>query len=128
MFTKIIDKFDGYYLKWVALHIYGEPLLDPFYKERVKYLHQKGKRLHFFTNATLLTKSLVDFLKDKDIFGAMFNFPSLNCEEWKSFTKLTDKHFNRAKEGIEYFIETFSDKLEHLLFRFCGGRRYIHAP
>ena len=114
LFTKIIDKFDGYNLKWVALHIYGEPLLDPLYRERVEYLHKKGKRLHFFTNGSLLTKSLVDFLKDKNIFGAMFNFPSLDCEEWKSFTRLTTQHFNRAKEGIEYFIETFSNKLDHL--------------
>lgn len=114
LFTQIIDKFDNYDLKWVALHIYGEPLLDPLYRKRVEYLHSKGKRLHFFTNGSLMTKDLVDFLKDKNIYGAMFNFPSINCEEWKFFTKLTDKHFQRAKEGIEYFIQTFSDKLEHL--------------
>ena len=36
LFTQIIDKFDSYDLKWVALHIYGEPLLDPLYRKRVE--------------------------------------------------------------------------------------------
>lgn len=114
LFTKIIDRFDGYDLKWVALHIYGEPLLDPLYRDRVNYLREKGFRLHFFTNGSMLSKDLIDFLKDMNIYGAMFNFPSIDCEEWKYMTKLSNQHFLRAKEGIEYFIETFSDKLEHL--------------
>lgn len=114
LFTKIIDRFDGHNLKWVALHIYGEPLLDPLYRKRVEYLHKKGLRLHFFTNGSMLSKDLINFLKDKNIFGAMFNFPSIDCEEWKFMTKLSNQHFARAKEGIEYFIETFTNKLEHL--------------
>lgn len=114
LFTKIIDRFDGYNLKWVALHIYGEPLLDPLYRKRVEYLKEKEMRLHFFTNGSMLSKDLTDFLKDKNIFGAMFNFPSIDCEEWKYMTKLSDRHFLRAKEGIEYFIGTFAGRLEHL--------------
>jgi len=113
-YKNIVDKIKAQPLKWVALHIYGEPLLDTFYKERVRYLTENGLKLYFFTNATLLSKELIDFLSEMALYGAMFNFPSVEKEEWKKFTRLRDKQFEQAKEGIEYFISKFNKRLDRL--------------
>lgn len=114
LFKQIADKIAELNISWLALHIYGEPLLDPLYKQRVEYLKEKGIPLYFFSNATMLTDELIDFLKDKLLHGAMFNFPSIDREQWKELTQLGDKQFDRAKVGIENFIKMYSGKLSRL--------------
>jgi pyruvate-formate lyase-activating enzyme len=54
LFKKIIDDCNANSIRSVGMSIYGEPLLDPMFFERVRYLRSYGMSYSFFTNAQLL--------------------------------------------------------------------------
>lgn len=90
--------------QWLALNHYNEPLLDPHFKERVKILRERELPLRLFTNAVLLTESLINFLGDGGLYGVIFNFPSLEPAEWCRFMQLPEKQHWQARWGIENFL------------------------
>jgi MoaA/NifB/PqqE/SkfB family radical SAM enzyme len=64
LFRKIIDECVQQGITTVGLSVYGEPLLDPQFIERVGYLRTCGLQYSFFTNASLLTEPVVIKLFD----------------------------------------------------------------
>jgi MoaA/NifB/PqqE/SkfB family radical SAM enzyme len=62
LYKKIIDDCHANGITEVGLNVYGEPLLDPLFIERVRYLRQYGMKYGFFTNASLLDQEKAELL------------------------------------------------------------------
>lgn len=56
LFRKIIDDCKRNKIDYITMNVYGEPLLDPNFIERVKYLRKHGMSYRFSTNGSLMTK------------------------------------------------------------------------
>lgn len=74
-----IDILDG---NWLWLDFNGEPLLDPFFFERVSYLRKNNIRVHISTNGLLLTEDTCQKLIDADIRYLVVSVPSLDPETY----------------------------------------------
>jgi hypothetical protein len=104
LFELILDRVEPKPPQWVSLIHYGEPLLDPHFRERTQSLRARGFPLNLFTNATLLKDSLVDFLCEGELYGVTFNFPSLDVSEWCDLMHLSESAYWNARRGIERFL------------------------
>ncbi len=109
LFEETLNKLDFTNPEWIAFNHYGEPLLDPFFRKRIRILREKGFRLRLFTNATLLSDSLIDFLCQSNLYGVVFNFPSLEPKEWCQLMQLPEKVYWKARRAIEYFLSVADD-------------------
>jgi len=94
---------------FVILNHTSEPLLDRYFKERIKILREYNIKIALFTNATRLTKSIIDYLKVNDFsnWGIIINFPSLDKFEWSQKMGLPEKLFDQTCNNIIKFIEKF---------------------
>jgi radical SAM protein with 4Fe4S-binding SPASM domain len=104
LFELILSRLGQASPEWVALNHYGEPLLDPHFRERVRMLRAKGFPLYLFTNGTLLKDSTVDFLCEGGLYEVTFNFPSLDPDEWCDLMQMKEKFYWNARRGIERFL------------------------
>lgn len=104
LFEFILSRLGQPSPEWVALNHYGEPLLDPHFRERVRMLRERGLPLNLFTNGTLLKDSTVDFLSEGGLYEVTFNFPSLDPEEWCDLMQMKEKFYWNARRGIERFL------------------------
>ncbi len=103
MFRDIIDSLEPYKqgIEKVDLFGLGEPLLDKFIFDRIKYVKKKGfKNIAISTNADLLDKKKQDLLLETEIETVIFSIDGiiagqLACEqgqmEWVKNT-LAKKH------------------------------------
>lgn len=55
LYRRLIDECHGWGMKAVSLSVYGEPMADRYFFERVEYLRSKGMEYSFFSNGSLLT-------------------------------------------------------------------------
>lgn len=67
---------------WLWLDFNGEPLLDPFFFERVSYLRKRNIRIHISTNGLLLTEENCKKIIDADIRYLVVSVPSLDPENY----------------------------------------------
>lgn len=104
LFEFILSRLDQTSPEWVALNHYGEPLLDPHFRERVRMLREKGFPLYLFTNGTLLKDSTVDFLCEGGLYEVTINFPSLDPGEWCDLMQMKERFYWNARRGIERFL------------------------
>lgn len=81
----------------------GEPTLHPMFKTFIQYAHEKGFRISIFTNATLLNKEIVDFLKDNDVENVLISLHGTN-EMHDSFTGIKGS-FDKTIEKIELLVK-----------------------
>lgn len=108
IFSKILSGIAPHRPEWVALNHYGEPLLDPRFKERCQLLQDHDLPLYLFTNATLLNDQLVDFIvKTCKLHGIVFNYPSIHPGEWSSLMKLPERLHPQATRAIIAAAESF---------------------
>ena len=127
IFNNIIHQIKPYDIEWVAFTHYNEPLLDPFFTERVIQLRENNLKLYFTTNATLLSPQVIDLLEPNDLVGVIFNLPSMEPEEWSYFMQLPTHLFEHTVHQMEMFIQKFSDKIE-LLSIFINGTTKNQDP
>ena len=64
LFKKIIDDCFINGIMSVGLSIYGEPLMDEYFFDRIKYLRRYGMKYGFFTNGSLLNDKKARMLFD----------------------------------------------------------------
>jgi len=65
LFSQIIDEVVDWGISTIHLQNYGEPLIDPYIIDRIRYSKQKGvKYITLFTNAALLNNSMAIKLID----------------------------------------------------------------
>lgn len=111
-FNKIVEKMDEFTPSWITFNHYGEPLLDPFFKDRAKLISRNGIKLLLATNGTMLNEDLVTFLNDVDIHSIHFNFPSLDKNQWSNMMGLPGNLFEFAKNAIIRTILKYGDTHE----------------
>ncbi|MCA1612650.1 MAG: radical SAM protein [Acidobacteria bacterium] len=104
LFAHVLDSLGETRPQWVALNHYGEPLLDPHFRDRVRMLRERGFPLHLFTNGTLLRDPLVEFLSDGGLFATVFNFPSIDPDEWCRLMRMTETAYRHARHAIERYL------------------------
>ena len=88
LFKKIVDEASRFGKRSFSLHLFGEPLLYPFFSDAVKYLKRRKHTVLVTTNGILLGKH-IDSLKlvDKIIWSYKENVQvPYAIKNWKNFT------------------------------------------
>jgi len=58
LFKKIVDDCVSHGITMISISVYGEPLVDPFFLERIEYLRGKNLNYGFLTNGQLLDNKM----------------------------------------------------------------------
>ena len=91
-------------LQYVTFHAYNEPLLDPLFEERLHYLKTYGVKLELFTNASNLTKNIVDAIEEYGMLRTIkINLPSLDPKTFTVMTGFSD--LQTVMKNIEYALQ-----------------------
>lgn len=99
LFSRIIKKIAAYPgIRYVALHLYNEPTIDPRFRERVLELTRHNLSLSLATNGEYLNDELIHFLKDIKLFEVIINFPSIYRDEFIYITGC--KHYEQVETNI----------------------------
>ncbi|MEO0435233.1 MAG: radical SAM/SPASM domain-containing protein, partial [Cyanobacteria bacterium J06656_5] len=86
-------------LKFVTFHFFNEPLLDPLFQERIACLQKFGLKLALYTNGSMVTKEVVQFLSDSGVIhDIVVNLPSLKKAEFEEITGR--RHFNKSIQAL----------------------------
>ena len=96
LFKKIIDDSYQNGIKNAILSVYGEPLVDKYFFERIKYLTKKGMTYGFISNGSLLTPAKTDKL---------LSLPGLNFINFSVngyATKIYEKMMVGLKRDVSY--------------------------
>jgi hypothetical protein len=104
LFSLILSRLEGTTPEWVAFNHYGEPLIDPFFRERVEMLRERNFPLGLYTNGTLLKDADIDFLAEGGVYKVVFNFPSLDPAEWSRLMHLPERSYWKARRAVEYYL------------------------
>lgn len=80
LFHDIIKKSADYgYIRYVSLHGYNEPTIDPLFLQRVDIIRKYKLKLVLFTNGTGVTKDILNSLANSGVLRSIyFNLPSVN--------------------------------------------------
>ena len=89
-------------IRYVALHLYNEPTLDPWFRWRVRELTARGLPLSLSTNGERLDPELVDFLKAQQVYAVTINFPAADPGEFERITG--SRHYDRVVRNIRYAL------------------------
>lgn len=106
LFSLILSRLEGTAPEWIAFNHYGEPLIDPFFRQRVEMLRERNLPLKLFTNGVLLKDALIDFLAQGGVYKLVFNFPSLEPSEWCRLMQMPERSYWKARRAIEYSLMT----------------------
>ncbi len=109
LFSLCLSRLKGTAPEWMAFNHYGEPLIDPFFRERVGLLRARNLPLALFTNGTLMKDDLVDFLAAGGVYKIVFNFPSLQPTEWCQLMQMPEQSYWRARHAIESCLTTITN-------------------
>lgn len=83
-FQTIIDcNLDLFYKKAIWLDLNGEPLMDPDFFEKVKYMHSKGINTRMSTNGSLLNKENRKKLLESKISYVVVSIGTLDKDVYK---------------------------------------------
>ena len=84
LFEHIMQSAVDYgHIKFISLHGYSEPTIDPFFIERVKLIKKSGFQLVLYTNGSGLTRSVLRQLKDVNVTrNIVVNIPSSNQQSF----------------------------------------------
>lgn len=102
-FEIIIDKImEKEKIKYIMFTGLGEPLCDPHFEKKIKYINDKyGTRIIIFTNAGLLTKERTERLLKLKIFKINF---SVNGPK-EDYKKNMGLDYEKAVRNINYFLK-----------------------
>lgn len=105
-FKEICDIFDQAAdagCLWLCL-TGGEPLVRPDFRDIYSYAKRRGFLITLFSNGTLLTPSMVDFLAEEPPFVLDITLYGMTAETYDKVTGLPGS-FDRCKKGIELALE-----------------------
>ena len=106
LFSLILSRLEGATPEWVAFNHYGEPLVDPFFRQRLELLRERNFQLGLFTNGILLKDALIEFLAEGGVYKIVFNFPSLEMSEWRRLMQMPEQSYWKARRAIENSLTT----------------------
>ena len=117
-FGKVLDSSN---LRHVALHGWGEPLLNPELFQMVKYAESKGVSTELTTNATLLETNIESILASglsSIVFGLhkRENLPVVMPQIQELITRRNRKNLSKPKAYVDIVIyEANRNQIEHLV-------------
>ncbi|MFQ6082426.1 MAG: radical SAM protein [Candidatus Aminicenantia bacterium] len=82
----------------------GEPLIRKDFIDIYTYAKKKGLIITLFTNGTLITPEIADYLKKWPPFSVEITLYGISKETYESVTR-TPKSFNRCMKGINLLLE-----------------------
>ncbi|MFC1948421.1 radical SAM protein [Chloroflexota bacterium] len=82
----------------------GEPLIRPDFRDIYTYAKKKGFFINLFSNGTLLTPSLIDFLAEQPPFVIEITLYGMTSETYERVTDVPGS-FNRCINGIELALK-----------------------
>ncbi len=83
-FYKIIDKnIDLFYKKAIWMDFNGEPLVDPYFFDRIDYMHQNNINTRISTNGALLNEENRNKIATSNISYVVVSVGTLDKEEYK---------------------------------------------
>lgn len=105
LFSEIIRKATEYgNIKNISLSAYNEPLLDPYFFERLTIIKEAGFRLILHTNGSTLSEEKIKRLKECGVVEVIhFNFPHLNKQKFEKITG--SKLYEKVVRNIDLAIE-----------------------
>ena len=117
-FGKVLDSSN---LRHVALHGWGEPLLNPELFQMVKYAESKGVSTELTTNATLLQRNIEKVFASglsTIVFGLhkRENLPVVMPQIQELITRRNRKNLSKPKAYVDIVIyEANRNQIEHLV-------------
>jgi len=102
LFKKIISEVAGK-TRYAWLHFFGEPLLDPYIFDRIKFCKSNGLKTQISTNATLLTKEKAGQLLESGLDDMIISLDGATKRTYEAIRKRGD--FNRTMTNVRYFLE-----------------------
>ncbi len=82
----------------------AEPLFRKDFKDIFRYVKQKGLLVTLFTNGTLITPEMADFLQEYPPFNLEITLYGRTQETYESVTGIPGS-YRRCMQGIEYLKE-----------------------
>lgn len=87
LYEEILKKSNEYGAKFITLHGYNEPTIDPLFEQRLKLIRKYDLKLVLFTNGSGLNAHIIRLLKEINVlYNVVFNFPSANKDRFKAIT------------------------------------------
>lgn len=110
LFKKIVDNAVSCGVKHIFLGGFGEPLLDPYFIERIKYIKDRGLSVNTITNASLLNSQMSDNIITSGLDGLRISFYGLTSDVYELVHR--GLSFNVTLANVQKLIE--QKKLRHL--------------
>lgn len=102
LFKKIIDEAKGN-IRYVWLHWFGEPLLDPKIGERIKYCEDAGIKTQVSTNATLLNKKKAKEILESGLDEIILSLDGATKRTYEKIRRRGD--FEKTMKNVEEFLK-----------------------
>jgi radical SAM protein with 4Fe4S-binding SPASM domain len=113
LFRHIVTALTPYRPKSISLNHYGEPLLDPHFKDRCEILKHHALPLLLFTNGTLLSEPLIEYILNNSLLRAVvFNYPSAHPREWAHFMRLPERFHSTVTAAIRRLAQDDKNTVE----------------
>ena len=100
---KILDEIHKEGCLWLTV-TGGEPLLRKDFLEIYNYAYSKGLLISIFTNATLLSQKVLDFLNGHRPFCIEISLYGISKQVYESVTRLTGS-FQKVRDNISRLLE-----------------------
>lgn len=124
LFELAVRQVAPHHPEWVALNNFSEPLLDPFFVERCRYLEEHGLKVALFTNASILRPAIREYLAGSEVLHSIIiNFASENAEEWGAMMGLPPALHPRTVENINALAEIYQGPISISVHGLNGTHR-----
>ncbi|MFB0564682.1 MAG: radical SAM protein [Candidatus Aminicenantaceae bacterium] len=101
--TDIIDQIHQEGCLWLCL-TGGEPLMRSDFLEIYSYAKRKGFLVTLFTNGTLITSKIADYLREYPPFMIDITLNGITAETYEGITRVPGS-FQKCLEGIDLILE-----------------------
>lgn len=95
---RVLDEIAAAGCLWLLL-TGGEPLIRKDFRDIYKHAHGNGMLINLFTNATLMTEEMADFLAERPPFAAEVSLYGMSEETYSAVTGVSGA-FDRCMDGI----------------------------
>jgi organic radical activating enzyme len=113
LFRHIVTAVAPYRPRSISLNHYGEPLLDPHFKDRSEILKDHALPLLLFTNGTLLSETITEYILNNSLLRAVvFNYPSVHPREWAYFMRLPERFHSTVTTAIRRLAQDDKNTVE----------------